>query len=579
MMAFLRRVGSVWLCLIVATGLLLGDASAFVPRLDDDGYDYEYDDDDGGAFIAADEWDDDDGEASIVAGDWDDEGNDAALPEDGWENDDDDGGIAYLPEEDNLDNAVLPAQPIVLLQDDDDDDDGCDIIDDDADPVTDGYCALQAIVRLQPGANIEQVVNDYDLEVIADIAGWPVFLLGLPPGANEPQTRDTLTADSRVAWAELNRVDQAPEGRPQRFFLRGQPPERGAMNQAYAPVLIGIPNPGACGSGAGVRIAVIDSGIDPSHPAFQSSDLRQAWNAFSNQDGLGNVDDIGNDEDDDGDGLIDEMTGHGTHVTGIITQIAPQAAIIPIKALDSDGVGQAFYLARAISYAVNQNAEIINLSLGSTANARVVSETVGEAAGAGVFVAAAAGNNGAPDPLEYPGAQAGVFAVAATDRQDRRAKFTSYHQSVALSAPGVDIVSPFALDQPPGDKLGSDYALWSGTSMATPFVSGTAALLLAQNPARGAGEIAALLRGAAAPIAGDASGMGSGRLDAGTALGCGDGSGPGDAPPSPTVTNPSGEQQATSNLDADADKDNKKDNKKKKKKGKNKGKKGKKNRR
>ena len=111
--------------------------------------------------------------------------------------------------------------------------------------------------------------------------------------------------------------------------------------------------------------------------------------------------------------------------------------------------------------------------------------------------------------------------------------------------------------------------------MATPFVSATAALLLAQNPNRGASEVAAILRSTADPIAGDATGMGSGRLDAATALGCGDGNGPGDvAPPGPTVSDPSGEQQATSNPDTDKDKD-----KKKKKKNKKKGKKGRKNRR
>lgn len=546
MMTLLRRASSVWLCFMLATGLLLDDASAFVVRLDDDEYEYEFDGGDDEAFIAADDWDDDD--AVFVA-------------TDDWFDDDSDDVAGEFPARAPVAAEALAAPlPIVPLLDDDDE---CLIIDDDGDPVTDGYCAMQAIVRTQSAADIEQLTADFGLNVIADIAGLPVYLLSLPPERDEVQTVAELTADSRVAWAELNRVDQAPEGRPQRFFLRGQPPEPGAMNQAYAPELIGLSSPGACGTGAGVRIAVIDSGIDPSHPFFQNADLRQAWNAFSNQDGLGNVDDIGNDEDDDLDGLIDEMTGHGTHVTGIIVQIAPQATIIPIKALDSDGVGQAFYLARALSYAVDREAELINLSLGSTANARVVREAVSEAMQAGAFVVAAAGNNGGPDPIEYPGAQAGVFAVAATDRQDRRAEFSSHYAGVALSAPGVDIVSPFPLDQPPGDKLGSEYALWSGTSMATPFVSGAAALLLAQNSVLGAGEIAARLQNTADPISGSASGMGSGRLDAGAALGCASGAGPGDVPPpGQSVTPPSAEQQATINPDKDKDKKKKKKGKK-----------------
>lgn len=503
MKTLLRRAGSAWLCVLLAAGLVLDDATALVVR-----------------------------------------------PV-GKVNE-------HLPLHTPGRVAPEPQSADFLL----DDDDECLILDDDGDDATDGYCAMQAIIRTQPAADIEQLTDDYDLDIIADISGQPVYLLSLPPRYDEVQTVADLAMDSRVVWAELNRVDRAPEGRPQRFFLRGQEPLPGSMNQAYAPHLVGITAPGACGTGAGVRIAVIDSGIDPSHPAFENTDLRHAWNAFSNQDGLGNVDDIGNDEDDDLDGYVDEMTGHGTHVTGIITQIAPQATIIPIKALDSDGLGQAFYLARALAYAVDREAEIINLSLGSTADARVVREAVNEALQTGTFVAAAAGNNGGQEPIEYPGAQTGVFAVAATDRLDRRADFSSYHPAVSLSAPGVDIVGPFPLDQPPGAKLGSDYALWSGTSMATPFVSGAAALLLAQNPAHVADDIAARLRTTADPISGSANGMGSGRLDAGAALGCA-----GEEPP-PTVTPPSGEQQATANPDAGQDKDKKKKKSKRKKNGK-----------
>ena len=220
------------------------------------------------------------------------------------------------------------------------------------------------------------------------------------------------------------------------------------------------------------------------------------------------------------------MTGHGTHVAGIVTQIAPGATIMPIKALDSDGVGQAFYLARAIYQAVAQNADIINLSLGSTANTQVVREATDGAIAASIFVAAAAGNAGVEGPREFPATLDGVFGVAATDAADRQADFTSVHSSLSLSAPGVDIVSAFPPEQPPNQKFGSPYARWNGTSMATPWVAGAAALLLNRNPGWTPGDVATRLRNTAAPINGPSAGMGSGRLDVAAAVDCGPGAAP-----------------------------------------------------
>lgn len=413
---------------------------------------------------------------------------------------------------------VLDETSFVAVADDDDD---CLVVDDDADPLTDGFCGDQAIVRLDPGADIEAVNDDFDSETIADIAGQPAYLIGLPERSNEQAIVEQLRGDGRVAWAELNYVDQAPEGRPQRFFLRGDTvPKRGSLDQTYAPELLGVSPSGACGTGAGVRVAILDSGYDNSHPFFVDANVADAWNSFNNQDGAGNVDDIGNDEDDDGDGYIDEMTGHGTHVMGIVLQAAPDATIVPIRALDSDGMGQAFFLARAIYYAIDRDVAVINLSLGSTAETTLVREAVAAAIQAEIFVAAAAGNNGGSEPREYPATQQGVFGIAATNQGDRAAEFTSRHGSLALSAPGAEIVSPFALDQPPGRPLGSPYAIWSGTSMATPWVAGAAALLLEKHPAWNPRQVAARLQETAAPITGQASGMGAGRLDIGAALDC-----------------------------------------------------------
>lgn len=485
---------------------------------------------------------DDDNDWEPATGDSSDDGDDWEAPEGDWN----DGGVTDGGNDDRGDDdddddnsrqrerrserrgreggrSAQTQSALLVVQnddDDDDDDDHCEIEDDD-NPATDGFCDDQAIVRLSAGVNVGAINSAYDTETIDTIAGQRLFLLQLPDNSIETSFADLLMADDRVTWAEPNYVDQAPEGSPRRFYpSSGSTPIPGSLDQSYAPTLIGAEAAAACVDGSGVTVAVIDSGIDADHPAFAATTIRNPWNAFSGEAGHIAAEDAGNGEDDDGDGSIDEMTGHGTHVAGIVAQIAPNAAIMPIKALDSDGVGQAFYLARAMYRALDQNADVINLSLGSTQDTRIVRDAATDATSAGVFLAAAAGNSGGSDFPEYPATLDSVFGVAATDSQDNRTEFTSLHSSLDLSAPGLGVVSAFPADQPPLSPLGSNYALWSGTSMSTPWVAGAAALLLERNPGWTPTRIGERLQASAAPIAGAPAGMGSGRLDVAAAVGC-----------------------------------------------------------
>jgi thermitase len=522
MMAKLRALLSGWLFLAL-TLALIAEPMVLTVRADDDG-------DDRSEEVEAswtDDWDEADGMDD--AGDQIDDAWQAESDGDGEEDAGDDrrdaqsDGARSGRDRERSPQRTDTRQVSQLRDDDDDDDDddGCEIEDDDGDPGTDGFCNDQAIVRLTAGADVSAVNADFGSETIDEIAGRRLYLLRLPIGSDEAQFAQVLEADDRVAWAELNFVDQAPEGSPRRFFPSGgDVPRPGAMDQTYAPDLLGMPAV-TCVDGRGVTVAVVDTGLDADHPAFAGIATRGAWNAFNGQDGAGNVDDIGNGEDDDGDSLVDEMTGHGTHVAGIVSQIAPGATIMPVRALDSDGLGQAFYLARAIYHVIDQNADVVNLSLGSTANTRIVREATGDALGAGLFVAAAAGNAGQSGPREYPATLDGVFGVAATDRHDRAAEFSSVHPSLDLSAPGVEVVAAFPPNQPPANPLGSEYALWSGTSMATPWVASAAALILEQRPQWTPEQVADRLRTTAAPIAGSPSGMGAGRLDLARAVDCG----------------------------------------------------------
>lgn len=216
-------------------------------------------------------------------------------------------------------------------------------------------------------------------------------------------------------------------------------------------------------------VAVVDSGVQLNHPALVGGLTTAQLDLI---DGDDTPADAGNGIDDDGDGEIDEGAGHGTHVAGIVRLAAPDAQIMPIRALDSDGRGNAFAIAEAVYFAADNGAAVINLSLGMSAESEVLEETIRDIAGQGILIVAAAGNLNS-DVVQYPAANECVVAVTAVGTGGVRADFANFGSWVGLTAPGVSIYSPFPVD---------GYSWWSGTSMATPFVAGQAALLFGNDP-------------------------------------------------------------------------------------------------
>lgn len=230
---------------------------------------------------------------------------------------------------------------------------------------------------------------------------------------------------------------------------------------------------------AQIVIAVVDSGIRLDHPDLVGQTV--PGYDFVNEDA---------DPSDD--------SGHGTHVAGLIAAahnnghglagVCPGCRLMPIKVLDARNMGGWANLARGILYAVDHGAQIINLSLGSSASSNTLQEAITYARNHGVVIVAAAGNNGASQPF-YPAALDGVLGVGATSARDEWWSLSNYGSFVDLTAPGDLIYSAYHQL----DNIYGGYTYMSGTSMATPLVSGLAGLILSRNPTLSPEDVHAVL--------------------------------------------------------------------------------------
>jgi thermitase len=264
--------------------------------------------------------------------------------------------------------------------------------------------------------------------------------------------------------------------------------------------------------GSDIAVAVVDSGVDLTHPDLASKIVPNSGYNFV----AGNY----NTQDD---------YGHGTHVAGIIgaatnngtgvASIGWNATIVPVKVLDSTGSGKISDVAGGINWAADSAAKIINLSLGMPSPDNTLQTAITNAWNKGKLIVVAAGNCGdstqayllrscnyTNNPPIYPAAGNNVMAAGATTSSDTRAAFSSYGNWVSISAPGDGIYSTYWDKSQPLNP--HKYEWESGTSMAAPMVSGLAALVWSHNPALSNSDVYNVLIASATHL-----GTGTGRND------------------------------------------------------------------
>jgi len=251
-------------------------------------------------------------------------------------------------------------------------------------------------------------------------------------------------------------------------------------------------------TGGPIVIAMLDSGVSPTHPDLKDR-LRPGYDFIGND---------ANPSDDNGHGTFTAGIAAATGNNGIgVAGMNWGARLMPVKILDQDGRGPVSAFAQGIRYAVDNGAQIVNVSAGIPIPSQAMEAAVTYAIGKGIIVVAASGNQ-ADGVSNYPAAYPNVIAVSASTIDDKITDFSSYGSYVWLAAPGQDIVSTYYKD-------GDTYAQLSGTSASTPYVSGTISLMLSQRGTLLPKMVREILRATAVDI--DSAGFdprsGYGRLD------------------------------------------------------------------
>jgi subtilisin family serine protease len=355
---------------------------------------------------------------------------------------------------------------------------------------TDTEMPGEILLKLRTGDALPALLSKYPLTLVSRFGARPIYRVKVVGAVRVKDLLASLALEPEVMIAEANPTHRSPEARKNIAWTIGN---QQAYAAQWAPQALRLAQAHMLSTGSGVRVAVLDTGVDLQHPALAGRLLP----GFDFVDFDNDPSEVGT--------FVNPSYGHGTHVAGLVALVAPGARIMPLRVLDADGAGNAWVLAEALLYAVNPDgnpstddgAHVINLSLGSLARTRlfgtiaqilvcepsVPGDPVADlsdsgyaddlarcSSGRGAVVVAAAGNDASSGVKQYPAAEGayGLLAVAASSATARIASFSNSGNWIDIAAPGEAITSALP---------GGLYGTWSGTSMAAPLAAGTAALL------------------------------------------------------------------------------------------------------
>lgn len=328
------------------------------------------------------------------------------------------------------------------------------------------------VVRMKPGHHLANTLFAVHVPAVASIPSLGISVL-VPRKNATSSLLGNLQANPGVLFAEREPILRATSISPNDRLYP----------QQWGPQAVSAPRAWSWTTGSPrVRVAIVDTGIDYTHPELKSRYIG----------GYNFIVDNSDPRDDN---------GHGTHVAGIaaatgnntngIAGMAWGVQLLAAKVLDSDGSGSATSVSQGIIWAADHGANVINLSLGADVPSSELSAAVKYAQGKGVLIIAAAGNSGINENF-YPAALPGVLGVAALSDPTHRAGYSNYGTDVDLAAPGSHIFSTMptyqVFETSNGLRMWYDYL--DGTSMATPFVTGAAALVKSRFPNLSASQIA-----------------------------------------------------------------------------------------
>lgn len=352
------------------------------------------------------------------------------------------------------------------------------------------YSTRRVVVTYKSGGadRAKSALSRMGMRMVNDLPQLGLSVLALPASANRTTVLASIAAQPDVASVEPDsrvRVNYRPND-PDMLVGRLGGEYDAFRSQLYKAWDLTLGDPR-------MVVAVVDTGVDLDHPELRNRLVP----------GKNFVTQVETESDDGTTQLVDlkdngpmDDNGHGTHVAGIIaagenqsgmTGIAPGVRIMPVKTLAYNESGFSSDVANGVIWAADHGARVINMSLGAYGGSKALEKAVAYALSKGSIVVAAMGNDrddpdrGYGESPSYPAALPGVIAVGATDAADKSAYFSNAGRWISVSAPGDSIYSTTPT-KPVKGHVSQDYDYMSGTSMATPVVSGVIALMLSLTP-------------------------------------------------------------------------------------------------